>query len=90
MTLFSAVYICLGDVFEDGMEIIRKRKRKDPLSNALNGFDLRLPGFYREKRDDLDSIIKRSTSPHHLFHTITEDSSMRLHMTKRLIEKRTC
>ena len=86
-TLFSAVHICLGNVFEDGMETIRKRQLKDPLSNALNCFDLRLLDFYREEQDDLDEIIERSTSPHHLFHTITEDSSMRLHMTRRLLEE---
>ncbi len=84
-TLFSAVHMCLGNVFEDGMETIRKRQVKDPLSNALNSFDLRLLDYYRELRDDLDEIIERSTSPHHLFHTITEDGAMRLHMTKRLI-----
>jgi hypothetical protein len=84
-TLFSAVHMCLGNVFEDGMETIRKRQAKDPLSNALNRFDLRLLDYYRELRDDLDTIIERSTSPHHLFHTITEDGAMRLHMTKRLI-----
>ena len=84
-TLFSAVHMCLGNVFEDGMETIRKRQLKDPLSNALNRFDLRLLDYYRELRDDLDSIIERSTSPHHLFHTITEDGAMRLHMTRRLI-----
>ncbi|MBE9560648.1 MAG: hypothetical protein IMF15_07650 [Proteobacteria bacterium] len=84
-TLFSAVHVCLGNVFEDGMEIIRKRQQKDPLSNALNNFDLRLLDYYRELRDDLDEIIEGSTSPHHLFHTITEDGGMRLHMTKRLI-----
>lgn len=85
-TLFSAVHMCLGNVFEDGMETIRKRQLKDPLSNALNGFDLRLLDYYRELGDDLDSIIEKSTSPHHLFHTITEEAAMRLHMTKRLIE----
>ncbi len=85
-TLFSAVHVCLGNVFEDGLETIRKRQLKDPLSNALNSFDLRLLDYYREKQNDLDEIIERSTSPHHLFHTITEDSSMRLHMTKRLID----
>jgi hypothetical protein len=84
-TLFSAVHMCLGNVFEDGIETIRKRQQKDPLSNALNCFDLRLLDYYRERRDDLDGIIERSTSPHHLFHTITEDGEMRLHMTKRLI-----
>jgi hypothetical protein len=85
-TLFSAVHMCLGNVFEDGLETIRKRQLKDPLSNALNCFDLRLLEYYRELNDDLDEIIERSTSPHHLFHTITEDGAMRLHMTQRLIE----
>ena len=86
-TLFSAVHMCLGNVFEDGIHTIRKRQAKDPLSNALNQFDLRLLDYYRELRDDLDAIIEKSTSPHHLFHTITEDGAMRLHMTKRLIEQ---
>ena len=85
-TLFSAVHMCLGNVFEDGMETIRKRQLKDPLSKALNSFDLRLLDYYRELSDDLDSTIEKSTSPHHLFHTITEDAVMRLHMTRRLIE----
>ncbi len=84
-TLFSAVHVCLGNVFEDGMETIRKRQQKDPLSNALNCFDLRLLDYYAELRDDLETLIEKSTSPHHLFHTITEDGAMRLHMTKRLI-----
>ncbi len=84
-TLFSAVHVCLGNFYEDGIETIRKRQLKDPLSNALNRFDLRLLDYYRELRDDLDAIIERSTSPHHLFHTITEEGAMRLHMTRRLI-----
>ncbi|HED33171.1 MAG TPA: hypothetical protein ENJ08_02990 [Gammaproteobacteria bacterium] len=86
-TLFSAVHMCLGNVFEDGIETIRKRQIKDPLSNAMNRFDLRLLDYYREKHNDLDSIIETSTSPHHLFHTITEDSTMRLHMTRQLISE---
>jgi hypothetical protein len=85
-TLFSAVHVCLGNVFEDGMETIRRRQLKDPLSNALQDFDLRLLEYYREKRDDLDDIIEKSTSPHHLFHTITEEGAIRLHMTQRLIQ----
>ncbi len=85
-TLFSAVHMCLGNVFEDGMEVIRKRQLKDPLSNALNCFDIRLLEYYRELCDDLDELIEKSTSPHHLFHTITEDSAMRLHMTRCLIK----
>ena len=85
-TLFSAVHMCLGNVFDEGMEVIRKRQLKDPLSNAMHRFDIRLLDYYREQRDDLDAIIESSTSPHHLFHSITEDSGMRLHMTQRLIE----
>ncbi len=85
-TLFSAVHMCLGNVLEEGIDVVLQRQAKDPLSQALHGFDLRLLDFYRELRDDLDSIIERSTSPHHLFHTITEDSAMRLHMTRRLLQ----
>ncbi|VAW70100.1 hypothetical protein MNBD_GAMMA10-557 [hydrothermal vent metagenome] len=86
-TLFSAVHMCLGNVFEDGIETIRKRQLKDPLSNAMNQFDLRLLDYYREQHNDLEHIIETSTSPHHLFHTITEESAMRLHMTQRLISE---
>jgi len=86
-TLFSAVHISLGNVFEEGMEVIRQRQAKDPLSNAMHRFDITLLDYYRELRDDLDDIIKKSTGPHHLFHTITDDGAMRLHMTQRLIEQ---
>jgi len=85
-TLFSAVHICLGNVLEEGMDIIRQRQAKDPLTQAMHRFDLKLLDFYRELRDDLEHIIESSTSPHHLFHTITEDAEMRLHMTRRLIQ----
>ena len=85
-TLFSAVHMCLGNFYEEGLELIRKRQLKDPLSNALNRFDLRLLDYYRELRDDLDEIIETSTSPHHLFHSITEQAVMRLHMTRCLIK----
>jgi hypothetical protein len=84
-TLFSAVHMCIGNVLDDGIETIRQRQAKDPLSNAMHDFDLKLLDYYRECRDDLDDIIEKSTSPHHLFHTITEDGDVRLHMTKRLI-----
>ncbi len=87
VTLFSAVHMCLGNVFTDGLTLIRQRQLKDPLTNALNQFDLRLLAFYREKRDNLDTIIETSTSPHHLFHCITENSKIRLHMTRRLLEQ---
>jgi len=89
-TLFSAVHMCLGNVFEDGMTTIRKRQRKDPLTKALHCFDLRLLDYYRQRCDDLDEIIEKSTSPHHLFHTITEDAALRLYMTRRLINAGAC
>jgi len=87
-TLFSAVHMCIGNVFDDGMDIIRQRQAKDPLSNAMHRFDLKLLDYYRECEDDLDSIIVKSTSPHHLFHVITEEAAMRLYMTRRLIEQK--
>ena len=85
-TLFSAVHLCLGNVYEDGLDSILQRQRKDPLSKALHKFDRRLLGYYGEIRSDLQQLIAKSTGPHHLFHQITEDAGVRLHMTRRLIE----
>ena len=84
-TLFSAVHMCLGNVLEEGVETVRQRQAKDPLTQAMHIFDLRLLDYYRELRDNLDDIIAMSTSPHHLFHTITEEADLRLHMTRRLL-----
>jgi hypothetical protein len=88
VTLFAAVHVCLGDVYADGAEVIFARHRKDPLTAALHRFDRRLLDFYAEIRDDLPRRIARATSPHHLFHWITEDAPVRLHMTRRLIADR--
>ena len=85
-TLFNAVHICLGDLYRDGVDTILARQRKDPLSHALNVFDQRLPRLYAEVRDDLDQLTAKATGPHHLFHMLTEQSDLRLHMTRRLIE----
>lgn len=85
-TLFNAVHICLGDLYQDGVDTILARQRKDPLSHALHVFDKRLPELYAEVRDDLDALIHKATGPHHLFHMLTEESDVRLHMTRRLIE----
>ena len=85
-TLFSAVHLCLGNVYEDGLDTVLQRQRKDPLSKALHQFDRRLLGYYGEIRSDLEQLIDKSTGPHHLFHQITEDAGVRLHMTRRLIE----
>jgi len=85
VTLFSAVHICLGDLYQDGAEVIFARRRKDPLVRALAGFDRRLLQLYAEVRDDLRERIACATSPHQLFHSITEDAAVRLHMTRRLL-----
>ena len=34
---------------------------------------------------DLEQRIERATGPYHLFHMLTEDPAVRLHMTRRLI-----
>ncbi|HFD86615.1 MAG TPA: hypothetical protein ENJ35_02940 [Gammaproteobacteria bacterium] len=85
-TLFSAVHMCLGNVFEEGMDRVLARQRKDPLSHAMRHFDLRLLDYYREIRDDLDERIAGATGPHQLFHSITEEGAIRLHMTRRLLD----
>ena len=86
-TLFSAVHISLGNLYEDGAERILERQRKDPLSRALHNFERSLLNYYSEIRDDLDERIAMASSPHHLFHMLTESADVRLHMTRRLIEK---
>ncbi len=87
VTLFNAVHICLGDHYKDGMDTIMARQRKDPLSHALNKMDRDILKFYGEIRDDLDEHIEAATGPHHLFHALTEESEVRLHLTRRLIEE---
>ena len=85
MTLFNAVHICLGDHYKDGLEKIFSRQRKDPLIHALKTFDLSLLEFYSEIRSDLEDKIKSASGPHQFFHSLTEESEVRLHMTQRLI-----
>ena len=86
VTLFNAVHICLGDHYKDGIETIMARQHKDPLSHALNKMDRRLLDFYEEIRDDLAKQIEAATGPHHLFHALTEEPEVRLHLTRRLID----
>jgi len=85
-TLFSAVHICLGDLHREGGERILARQRKDPLTTALRRCDRRLLDLYAEARPDLAARIDAATSPHQLFHSITEDADVRLHMTRRLTQ----
>lgn len=87
VTLFNAVHICLGDHYKEGMEIIMSRQRKDPLSHALYKMDRRIVEIYSEIRDDLSEQIAIATGPHHLFHALTEDPKVRLHLTRRLIDE---
>jgi hypothetical protein len=86
VTLFSAVHLCLGDFHREGGDLILARHRKDPLTAALGRFDLRLLSFYGEIRNDLEEKTGNATGPHHLFHSLTEDAAVRLHMTRRLID----
>lgn len=83
-TLFSAVHLCLGNVHAEGADRVLARHRRDPLTAALRVFDRRLLGYYDEVRHDLARRIAEATGPHHLFHVLTEDAAVRLHMTRRL------
>jgi hypothetical protein len=87
VTLFAAVHICLGDFFGEGGEQILARRRKDPLTAALGRFDRRLLDLYAEVRPDLSGLIEAATSPHQLFHRLTEDAAVRLHLTRRLLDQ---
>ena len=87
VTLFNAVHICLGDHYQDGMDSIMIRQRKDPLLMALNKMDRIIFKLYNEIRDDLNKHIEAATGPHHLFHILTEEPEVRLYLTRRLIEE---
>ena len=87
VTLFNAVHICLGDHYQDGIDTIMVRQRKDPLLMALNKMDRIIFKLYNEIRDDLDKHIEVATGPHHLFHILTEEPEVRLYLTRRLIEE---
>jgi murein endopeptidase len=52
---------------------------------ALRRFDRRLLDLYTEIRGDLTNRVASSTRVHHLFHQLTFDADVRLHMTERLI-----
>lgn len=85
VTLFNAVHLCLGNLYEDGAERVLRRQRRDPLTRALHRFDRRLLEYYAEVRDDLEARLAAATGPHHLFHSLTEEGPVRLHMTRRLL-----
>jgi hypothetical protein len=87
VTLFSAVHISLGNVYEDGIDRILMRYQKDPLRAALYKFDTHLLDYYQEIRTDLSHKTQSATGPQHLFHTLTEETEVRLHMTQRLLER---
>jgi hypothetical protein len=85
VTCFSAVHYAVGDLYAEGIDTILSRQRKDPLLAALRRFDRRLLDLYAEVRDDLPTRLAGATSVHHLFHQLTFDADVRLHLTERLI-----
>ena len=85
VTLIATSNAHPDDLYRDGLERILARQRKDPLSHALHRFDRRLLELYAEVRGDLQQLLDKATGPHHLFHMLTEDAGVRLHMTRRLI-----
>jgi hypothetical protein len=86
VTLFSAVHMSIGNVYEDGIDAVLMRHQKDPMTTALYKFDTRLLDYYQEIRPDLNEKIHNATGPQHLFHTLTEEAEVRLYMTKRLLD----
>ncbi len=84
VTSFSAVHLALGNLYDDGLETILARRRRDPLLAALQRPTPRLLDLYAELRDDLADLTARATSVPHLLHTLTRDAEVRLHLTRRL------
>ncbi|MBF0426860.1 MAG: hypothetical protein HQL66_13690 [Magnetococcales bacterium] len=87
VTLFGAVHYALGDWRHDPLATLLARRRKDPLAQALARFDRDLLPLYAEVRDDLSRLLEQATGPHHLFHRLTREGAVRLHLTRRLAER---
>nr|CRH07041.1 conserved protein of unknown function [Candidatus Magnetococcus massalia] len=88
VSLFSATHITMGHLFDEGWETVLARWKRDPLLHALATFDHQLLMIYGALCTDLQSIMANATSPHQLFHRITESAEVRLKMTQELIGKR--
>ena len=86
VTSFSAVHLAFGNLYDDGINRILARHRRDPLLAALRHPTLRLLDLYGEVRDDRESLTAGATSLPHLLHTLTRDGEVRLHLTRRLAE----
>ncbi len=84
VTCFSAIHLWLGNYFTEHEKVL-PRYRKDPLLRALERFDRRLLDYYGEIEEGLETLLRESTGPHHLFHRLTESARVRLHMTRRLL-----
>lgn len=87
VTLFNAAHFWLGNLLEEGPRLFA-RHRKDPLLAALARFDPQLLTFYAEQAADLDRLQAETTGPHHLYHQLVRTASLRLHLTKRLLDAR--
>ncbi|MBF0191963.1 MAG: hypothetical protein HQL99_12615 [Magnetococcales bacterium] len=85
VSCFGANHLWLGDLGQESRETIRARHGKDPLLQALERFDPRVPRFYQECAQDLETRIAQATGPHHLWHLLTERAAMRLYLTRRLL-----
>jgi len=84
VTSFSAVHLAFGNLYDDGIDRILARHRRDPLLAALRRPTLRLLDLYEEVRDDREALAAGATSLPHLLHTLTRDGEVRLHLTRRL------
>jgi len=84
VTSFSAVHLAFGNLYDDGINRILARHRRDPLLAALRRPTLRLLDLYGEVRDDRAALTAGATSLPHLLHTLTRDAEIRLHLTRRL------
>lgn len=87
VTLFGAIHMWMGNYYEEG-ERVFARLRKDPLSQALQNFDLALIGAYRVYNPrDHDRIMQTATSPHGVLHALTREAGARLFLTQWLLDR---
>ncbi|MEG3638390.1 hypothetical protein [Magnetococcus sp. PR-3] len=87
VSLFSATHITMGHLFQESWETILGRWRRDPLLDALKRFDPKLISLYQQLKPDTDLSQLNCTSPHQLFHYMTESAAIRLQLTQKLVDQ---
>jgi hypothetical protein len=78
---------CLGNLLETSMEEIARNLEYDPLVIALAENPARIKNIALKARPELRGELEKASSPLVALYKILEDDTLRLHITKKLVEE---